>query len=293
MDKQTISSTISSTISKAILEIKDLCLRYRGTPVFENLDITFKRGESVLIAGRSGAGKSTLIKCLAGVYFPDSGEVIYGENISRKNIGIISDRMSLFEDFTLKQGIEFHSRTFGIKEFDDTLLNLLNLDRGRKIKHLSTGERVLFHLSLLISQKPEILLVDEVIHTIDPYLREVALEAIIDLMDELGTTVVMVNQTFAEIERIPERVLILEDGKIFLDIKRDLLSQKIRKVVTRDNIDREIPVIFKKESSVYKEYYIYPFEDEMEQRFDLRFSDIDLNEIMKAFIGGFYVQKRD
>lgn len=201
--------------------------------------------------------------------------------------------MSLLEDFTLQQGIEFHSSAFEITEFDYTLLNHLRLDLHRKIRHLSTGERVLYYLSLLISQKPDILLVDEVIHTIDPYLREVALEAIIELMDELETTVVMVNQTFTEIERIPERVIILEDGKIFLDIKRDLLSQRIRKVIVRNNIDKVIPVIFKKESSIYKEYYIYPFEDEMEQKFGLRFIDIDLNEIMKAFIGGFYVQKRD
>ncbi len=281
MDKQTI------------LSVSDLSLQLKGVPVFNNLAVEFKKGESVLIAGRNGAGKSTLLKCLAGVMLPDAGDIAFEGGLDRRNIGLLPENLSLFQDFTLQEGIDFHRRVFGIETFDSTLLDHLNLNRKRKIKDLSAGERVLYHLSLLISQKPALMLVDEVIHAIDPYLRELALETLIDLLEDQETTVVMVNQVFAEIEQIPERVLLLEEGAFVLDHTREELSAKMKKVTSTEAIPPELPVVFTKNASVYNEYYIYPFEETFEQTYDLQFLEIDLNETIKAFLGGYYAKNRD
>lgn len=275
-----------------VLTINGLSMSFGKKKVLDRIDVRFERGEAVLVAGNNGAGKSTLLRCIAGVYFPGSGDIRLAPAITRKKMGLISDKKSLFQHFTLEEGIDFHTRVFNIDKFDDSLIKPLNLDMKQKIKELSNGERTLYHLSLLLSQKPDILLVDEIIHAIDPYLRELFLEGLIELIDRFNTTVIMVNQVFYEMGRIPERVLIMENGQFVLDEKTEDLHRKMRKIVTGNEISRDLPVIFKKETSVFSEYYVYPFSGEMETTHDYEFREVDLTEIVKSFIGGYYAKKR-
>jgi len=208
-------------------------------------------------------------------------------------MGYISDQLSLFENYTVKQGIDFHSAVYQIQDFDFTLINELKLNLNQKIKNLSAGERTLYHLGLILAQKPEILFIDEIIHVIDPYLREKFLEAVIDLIDRFKTTVVMVNHTFSEIEKIPDRVLVMEKGQFILDEQTESLGEKLKKVVAKEEIPEEVPCIFKREASYLKEYFIYPFDEALRKKFPNDYKDINLNEIIKAFIGGQYVKERN
>ncbi len=280
-------------MSQTIVEAKGLCLNIGRKVVLDDIDTAFLTGESVLIAGRNGAGKSTFLRCLTGVILPDRGEVSYAEGMDRDKIGFISDRVSLLENLTLKQGMDFHASAFHIADFDDSLITKLDLNLKQKIKHLSAGERVLFHLALIVAQRPEILLVDEIIHTIDTYMRTQILDALIDLMDKHQTTVIMVNHTFSEVEKIPERILIMEKGRFILDEKTEDLRAKIKKVTAREPISAELPCIFASESEFRKEYYLYPFEEEFRKTYSYEYQDLDLTEIMKAFIGGQYVKERN
>lgn len=278
-------------MSEKILEVQNLKINIGKKTVLNDVNIAFKKGESVVIAGKNGSGKSTFLKCLANVIFPDQGSVIYTEGVSAKKIGFISDQLSLFENYTVKRGIQFHTDIFHIKDYNDTLIKEMKLDVNQKIKDLSAGERTLFHLSLILSQKPEILFIDEIIHVIDPYLREKFLEAVIDLMDDNKTAVIMVNHTFSEIEKIPERVLIMEKGQFILDEDIESLSEKLKKVVSKEEISGDVPCVFKREESTLKEYFIYPFDEVLKEKFPYDYKDINLNEIIKAFIGGQYVKE--
>lgn len=280
--------------SNTIVTINDLSLGFGKKTVLDKLSVSFQRGETVLMAGNNGAGKSTLLRCIAGVYLPETGSIEYAPGTGKEKIGLISDKMSLFESFTLQQAIDFHGDVFNLKSFDGSLIKPLNIGMDQKIINLSSGERALFHLSLVLSQEPELLLVDEIIHAIDPYLRELFLEALIDLIDRLGTTVVMVNHTFSEMGRIPERVLVMENGHFIVDEKQDDLVQKMKKIVTTEKIEigNELPVVFEKKSSVYNEYYIYPVGEGVKPPAGHQFQEVELTEIVKSFIGGYYAKKR-
>ncbi len=278
-------------MSQEIVDVKNLKVTIGKKTVLDKVSVQFQKGEAVVIAGSNGCGKSTFLRSLAGVILPDKGSVEYSKDIDHRKIGFISDQISLFENFTLKQGIDFHVSVFQIKDFDKTLIDELKLSLKQKIRSLSAGERTLYHLALILSQKPEVLLIDEIIHTIDPYLREKFLEAVIDLMERCQTTVVMVNHTFSEIEKIPERVLVMERGRFIVDEKIEALGEKLKKVVTAAEIAKEIPCIFKRESSFLKEYFIYPFSEEVRTKFPYDYKNISLNEMIKAFVGGQYVQK--
>jgi len=279
-------------MNETILNVRGLKVKIGKKTILDDIEVGFSPGECVLIAGANGAGKSTFLKCLAGVILPDRGEVSYADGIGPKQIGFISDRLSLFENYSVKQGIDFHTRVFGIENFDTTLIDELNFDPAQKIKHLSAGERTLFNLSLVWSQQPRVLLIDEIIHVIDPFLRDKFLEAVIELMDRCGTTVFLVNHTFSEIERIPERVLVMADGRFILDEKSEVLAARLKKVISAGKIPDEVPCIYSKAAAGTREYYVYPFSPELRERFPLEYIDVDLNEIIKAYIGGEYAKKR-
>jgi len=280
-------------MTEKIAEVENLKVNIGRKTVLDNIHIQFQIGESVVIAGKNGAGKTTFLKCLANVILPDQGHIVFSDKVSPEKMGYISDQLSLFENYTVKQGIDFHSAVYRIQDFDFTLINELKLNLNQKIKNLSAGERTLYHLGLILAQKPEILFIDEIIHVIDPYLREKFLEAVIDLIDRFKTTVVMVNHTFSEIEKIPDRVLVMEKGQFILDEQTESLGEKLKKVVAKEEIPEEVPCIFKREASYLKEYFIYPFDEELRKKFPNDYKDINLNEIIKAFIGGQYAQKRN
>jgi ABC-2 type transport system ATP-binding protein len=276
-----------------MIKVKNLNVSFGRKNVLKDINVEFGKGEFVVIAGNNGVGKSTFLRTLMGIVTPVEGEVTYNEGISKEKIGFISDEFSFFDDFTVNQGIDFHCRVYGIKQFDDKLLRHLDLDRKQKIKTLSVGERVLFLFSLIMAQEPGIILVDEIIHAIDPYLRELFLEYLLEAIDRFNATVISVNHSFSEIETIPNRVLIMEKGRFILDEATEALKEKIKKVEANIDIPGDIPVLYKKEVLHYKEYYIYPFSEELKKNYDYQFQDLNLTEIIKSFIGGCYVKKRD
>jgi ABC-2 type transport system ATP-binding protein len=280
-------------MTEKIAEVENLKVSIGRKTVLDNIHIQFQKGESVVIAGKNGAGKTTFLKCLANVILPDQGRVLFSDKVSPEKMGYISDQLSLYENYTVRKGIDFHSAVYQIQNFDLTLINELKLNLNQKIKNLSAGERTLYHLGLILAQKPEILFIDEIIHVIDPYLREKFLEAVIDLIDRYQTTVVMVNHTFTEIEKIPDRVLVMEKGQFILDEKAEELGGKLKKVVAKEEIPEEVPCIFKREASYLKEYFIYPFDEKVRKKFPNDYKDINLNEIIKAFIGGQYAKERN
>lgn len=277
-----------------MIEVKDLTFKFGNKTVLENVNVRFRDGEFVLIAGNNGAGKSTFLKCLMGIISPTGGEIRFDKNLSRKKIGFVTDRLSLFENLSIQEAIALHCRVYGISSFNDELLGQLELDKTGKVKDLSVGERTMLLFSLVMAQEPELLLIDEIMHALDPYIREMFLDSLLDTITRHGTTVVAVNHTFSEIEKIPERVLVLENHHFILDEKTDVLKTKIKKVEMgpEDRLVGDIPVIYKSETPFHREYFIYPFEEEMRRIFQYDFQDLKLEEIMKSFIGGYYVKKR-
>lgn len=279
-------------MSDAVLGASGLTVRYGRRPALRDVSVAFAPSEAVIIAGSNGAGKSTLLRCLAGAVVPDRGTVSYGAGLTKDKIGFISDRLSLYEDWTLGEAWRFHKKEFRIGAAERPQIEGFTLEDRRRIKALSVGERTLFHLSLLLAQRPAVLLIDEVVHGLDPFLRDTFLEAVIAAMDDLKTAVVMVNHTLSDTAQIPERIMIMDEGRIILDERREDLLGKVKKVRGDAPLPPGVPVLFEAASEFRRDRYIYPFPPERSGDSALGFEDIGLDEIVKAFIGGAYVQKR-
>jgi ABC-2 type transport system ATP-binding protein len=280
-------------MSKPIIQIKNLNMSYRKNQVIKDLSIDFQAGETVLIAGSNGAGKSTLLKCLSHVLLPDSGSIDFAMDINRYKVAAILEKTRLYEDLTLQQSIDLHCRIFHINRMNLDVLQPLKLNFQQPVKTLSSGEKTLFHLSLLVSQDPQILMIDEILHHLDVFIRELFLDTIIDLIDRLNTTVIMVNHTFTETDRLPDRILVMEHGHFIVDEPLSALRQKVRRIKTDQEITDPLPVIYSKNNGLHFESTVYPYKEEFATLFDYPFEKLNLSEIIKSFIGGYYVHQRN
>jgi ABC-2 type transport system ATP-binding protein len=205
----------------------------------------------------------------------------------KQKIGFISDKLSLYESLSVSRTIELHKSVFKVEQVDDALIKHTKIQLHQKVKDLSMGQRTILHLSLILSTKPEILLIDEIIHSIDAYLRKVFLEQLIKLLAERQLTVIMVNLNFHDIEHIVDRVILLKDGTITVDEPIEELKEKVKKVVA-PTVPAALPVICSSGHPDHTDHFIYPFTAEYGTQIDGDVVDLNLTEIVTAFIEGEY-----
>ena len=270
-----------------MIKISGLDVGYGKKKVIKDLSLNIQKGESVFLGGANGSGKTTLLRALAGVLFTCGGEINVDEkkisDESRKKIAYIPSSLSYYGGLKLKDAIKLHSsvyKPFGYKDIGSYSFNL-----DRRVNSLSRGERTLFYLSLALSSSPEYLLVDDVIHFLDPHLREIFLKCILQLIEDEQLGLVIAAQSCSDIEGILERVVVLDRGEKVLDDKIENIKRTFVKLFSEDVPD-DLPVVFKREWKEMKELYVYPYEKN--KRWDDKIEHLSLSEILRAFIGGEY-----
>ncbi len=273
-----------------MLEISDLSFSYGKNRVFKNFNLQIPECQTCLITGINGVGKSTLLRLIAGVLRRDCGKIIFDKKLGdepRRKIGFISDVLSLYESLTVRRAIELHRSVYALSSFEDSLIRHTKIGHDQKIKELSTGQRTILHLSLILSIEPELLLIDEIIHSIDAYLRRVFLEQLVRLLTERHITVVMVNLNFHDIEHLVERVILLKAGEIAVDENIEALKARVKKIVSVSPPE-SMNILSQTDYSDHSEFYVYPFAEKSRGTFAGEVIDLNLTEIVTAFIGGEY-----
>jgi ABC-2 type transport system ATP-binding protein len=270
-----------------MITIDKLSVRFGKVRAVDDLSLTIDKGENVLLAGANGAGKTTLLRALAGVLHAQAGSIRFGGeragSRSRRRIAYISAAISLYDGLTIEAAVRLHARYFGHdgnREIKD-----LRLPPRQKISSLSKGEKTLFFLSLAMAAAPEYMFIDDVIHFLDPHLREVFLNSVLRLIEEERLTMVMASQSSFEIEGIPERVLVMDQGRIIMDEAVETLKGKFVKFYGRQ-IPPCVPVVYSRDWQDAKEIYIYPYLPEVHRLEGIE--HLSLTEILRAMIGGEY-----
>ncbi len=273
-----------------MIRMSNLSFGYGSKEVLSNFNLELNAGETVMITGPNGMGKSTILRLLAGVLIPQSGEIDHGYpkgTDPRQKTAFLPDSLSFYRSMTPLEAAKFHAGIFGTKPSDLQLPKKAGVDLNRHIYELSVGQRVLVQMAIILSTDPELILIDEVLHSVDPFLRDVLFKELIEVIGDSSPTVVMVNLNFHDIEHLADRVIFLGRDGIRLDESVDELKAKTRRVIAEE-ITPEYSVLLTENVIGKKHHIVYPFEKKLGNITDENIREMDLTEIMTAFMGGEY-----
>lgn len=224
-----------------VIETHQLTKRFGQFAAVEALDLNVRAQQITGFLGRNGAGKSTTIKMLLGMTHPTSGTgTLLGRRIddpkenreARRHIAYVGEDKQLYAYFTVEELIRF-TRSFYADwrpEVAERLLADYELPPKRKVRALSKGMRTKLALLLALSRQPELLILDEPSEGLDPVAIEQLLQALIGAASE-GTTIFFSSHQIAEVERIADRVCIIDHGTLVEDLSLDELRQDYRRVI--------------------------------------------------------------
>lgn len=204
-----------------LLKITNVTKKYHHFKALNNVSMTLESGKIIGLLGPNGTGKTTLIKIINGLLKDYEGEVLVdGKNVgidSRKIISYLPDE-NYFQDWMyIKDVLSIFSDLY--EDFDKenclTLMNRFKLDKGMKIKEMSKGMKEKFQLSLVMSRKAKLYILDEPIAGVDPAAREVILDVILNNYEE-DALVLISTHLISDLETIFDDVVFLKDGEIVL-----------------------------------------------------------------------------
>lgn len=223
-----------------VIETHQLTKRFGKFAAVEALDLNVKAHQITGFLGRNGAGKSTTIKMLLGMTHPTSGTgTLLGsaiddpkENLeARRRVAFVGEDKQLYGYFTVEELIRFTQSFYSDWRPDaaQRLLAAYELPPKRKVRALSKGMRTKLALLLALSRRPELLILDEPSEGLDPVAIEELLQALVGAASE-GTTVFFSSHQLAEVERIADRVCIVDHGVLVEEFALDELREDYRRI---------------------------------------------------------------
>jgi len=227
--------TRSMPTSDAALEVIDLTVHYGKRVAVDNLSLRLQPGELVALLGPNGAGKSTSLLAMAGALLPSAGQVhIAGADMyrdalaARARVGFADQPPSLYEFFTVAEHLAFVAETRGDTQTDGQRAILDDLGLGkiadRLCRELSFGMRQRVGLAAALVGDTKIILLDETLNGLDPRAAKAAREVLLRVADR-GAAVLMSTHLLGVAERLCQRILIMDKGKLQTDVQGDELTE--------------------------------------------------------------------
>jgi len=214
-----------------LLRIENLTKVYDGSvKAVDDVSLTVAKGEIFGLLGSSGCGKSTLLRMLAGFEVPTNGKIfLAGEDITnlppyQRPINMMFQSYALFPHLSVWENIAFGLRRDGmpkdkIVERVESLLKLVQLGKfaKRKPHQLSGGQQQRVALARSLAKQPKLLLLDEPLGALDKKLRESTQLELVNIIEEVGVTCVLVTHDQEEAMTISSRIAVMSEGK-FLQV---------------------------------------------------------------------------
>ncbi len=211
-------------------------LTYEELTVLDDVSFTIDKGEVVGIVGKNGAGKSTLLKLIAGVLKPTSGKIdTFGNIVPMLELGSGFDQeLSGRENVYLNGAILGYSKEFLDSKYQE-ILEFSELEDfiEMPLRNYSSGMKMRLAFSVATMVRPEILILDEILAVGDGGFQNKSKTRMLELMGG-GTTVLLVSHSVDQIEQMCERVIWLEDHRIKMIDKADVVCNAYREYWSQD-----------------------------------------------------------
>ena len=204
-----------------MIEIRNLCKSFKDKEVLKNLNVTIKDGEVFGLVGINGAGKSTLLRLISGIYKADSGYVLvddvdaYENEDIKKHFFFLPDEPYYGTNTTPRSLVEIYKTFYPLDERKYfNYLDYFKLPADKKMNNFSKGMKRQVFVSLALAIKPKYLLLDEAFDGLDPLARLACKRAIIELVEEKQTTVIISSHSLRELEDICDSYGLLDNMEI-------------------------------------------------------------------------------
>ena len=205
-----------------------------GNQALQGVSMQIEDGEFVFLVGPSGSGKSTIIKLITGELKPTSGEVhVNGYSLERirkreipylrRTVGVVFQDFRLIESKTVYDNVAFAMRVIGAQENEirdrvPYVLELVGLENKshRHPNELSGGEQQRLAIARALVNNPSTIIADEPTGNLDP-ARSLEIMSLLQEINNLGTTILVVTHEMDLVERLGKRVIVLDEGVIVSD----------------------------------------------------------------------------
>jgi len=209
------------------LQIQDVVKDFSGYKAVNNVTLDIAKGEIFALLGSSGCGKTTLLRMLAGFETPTTGRIILnGQDLAglppyERPINMMFQSYALFPHLTVWDNIAFGLRRDGmpkdkIAERVEAMLKLVQLGKyaKRKPHQLSGGQQQRVALARSLAKRPQLMLLDEPLGALDKKLREETQIELVNIIEEVGVTCVMVTHDQEEAMTMASRIAVMSEGRI-------------------------------------------------------------------------------
>lgn len=219
----------------------DVCKKFGDFAALDHLSFQVGDGAVYGLIGPNGAGKSTLLRHIAGIFKPDSGEILYdGElvlenNAIKQKMAFIPDDVFYFNHSTIVDMKNYYKGIY--LKFDEKVFEELwdcfpLLDRKTPIRRMSKGMQKQAAFMLAISMRPEFLILDEPVDGLDPVMRRQIWSILMSEVSEKKMTVLVSSHNLRELEDVCDHVGIMNKGKILLEHSLEDLQGSVTKIQT-------------------------------------------------------------
>ena len=245
---------------KSIIEILNLSKNFDNKNILKKINLKITKGESLVIIGKSGSGKSLLMKCVLGILKPSQGEILIKnknffsikrdeQDLILKSIGVTFQGNALFDSMRIWENISFKLsqnnffKFSQLKEKVEFSLNQVGLSNSIMYQfpsQLSGGMQKRVAIARAIIDEPEILIFDEPTSGLDPVTGNKINSLIIDNVKRLGSTSITITHDLRSINKIANKVAMINEGKIIWHgEKQDLQKSKNKTLNEFINIDSD------------------------------------------------------
>ena len=197
-----------------------LTKRYRRTLALDDCSFAISEGAIVALVGPNGAGKSTLLHCATGLIHPSEGtiSVLGGApgDTTLPGVGFVAQDAPLYRDFSADELLTMGDRLnadFDVA-FGRERLRKVGVPLDRRVDQLSSGQRAQVALCLALAKRPQLLLLDEPLASLDPLARREFLSALVDAVAEAPLTVLLSSHLVSDLERVCDHLLLLHSGHV-------------------------------------------------------------------------------
>jgi ABC-2 type transport system ATP-binding protein len=223
-----------------LLQLKNITKAFSDKAVLTNVNLTIEPGMVVGLLGKNGAGKSSLMRIALGLQQADAGEARCFNELSsalsiksKAQLGYVPQQPFGYDGFKVKDALALHSSFYDQwdSELEQLWLSRFELDINHYVDKLSIGQRQSLALIMAMAYRPQLLILDEPVASLDPLTRREFMGDLFDLALESNSGILFSSHITTDLERVASHIALLKDGELVLFAEMDEVKEKTRKVI--------------------------------------------------------------